>query len=103
MAGEPLFSVTNVHPAELGTPPQVHQEPNHYQGYFENRYGEQWLFVFDYAEDQGYLRGGDAGWDKIFVLTGDGKFPPDQLPLLNEEEQLWLRAYVRASLFQKTS
>ncbi len=60
MAGEPLFSVTNVHPEELGTPPQVHQEPNHYQGYFENRYGEQWVFVFDHAENQDYLRGGDT-------------------------------------------
>ncbi len=101
MAGEPLFSANNAHAARSGTPPQIQQEPGRYHGYFENRYGEQWLFVFDYAADQGYLRGGDAGWDNVFVLPGDGTFPAGQLPILNEEEQLWLRACVRAAQLRK--
>jgi hypothetical protein len=101
MAKKPLFSVTNVHTVGCGTPPHVRQEAGRYQGYFENRYGEQWIFIFDYATDQGYLRGGDTGWDTVYALPGDGTFPAGQLPILNEEEQLWLRACVRAAQLRK--
>ena len=59
------------------------------------------MFVFDYAEDRGYLRGGDAGWDEVFVVPGDGTLPPDQLPVLNEEERQWLGACIGAALRRK--
>ena len=101
MAGEPLFSADNAHAAGSGTPPHVRRDPGRYHGYFENRFGEQWVFVFDYAAGRGYLRGGDAGWDNVFVLPGDGTLPPDQLPVLNGEERRWLAACVRAAVRRK--
>src|SRR4051812_4773167 len=101
MAGEPLFSADNAHVPESGMPPYLRTDSSRYHGYFENRYGEQWVFVFDYAADRGHLRGGDTGWDHVFVLPGDSTLPPEQLPILNEEERLWLTACVQAAVKRK--
>ena len=62
-AREPLFAFHNRHPAACGIPPDVSTEAaDLYIGYFENRYGEQWIFTFDRATRAASLRGGDAGW-----------------------------------------
>ncbi len=41
-----------------------------YYGYFENRYGEQFVFTFDRATGTGTVSGGDLGWGdpKSFTL-----------------------------------
>ena len=36
--------------------------PGLYYGYFENRYGEQFVFTFDRATGTGTVSGGDLGW-----------------------------------------
>jgi hypothetical protein len=47
-AGEPLFIMRNHHVADSGQSPAVNDEgPGKYHGYFENAYGEQWVFVYD--------------------------------------------------------
>src|SRR5262249_37883631 len=40
-----------------------------YYGYFENRYGEQFVFTFDRATGAGTVRGGDLGWDEPQSFT----------------------------------
>jgi hypothetical protein len=44
---------------------------------------------------------GNAGWDNVFLLPGDGTLPTDQLPVLHEEERLWLAACFRATVQRK--
>ena len=59
-----------------------------YIGYFENRYGEQWIFTFDRATRAASLRGGDAGRATAHPVR-DGRV--DGL-ILAPEETAWLQA-----------
>jgi hypothetical protein len=56
-----VFAAYNTHHARCGTPPSVRNTNNlgRYYGYFENRYGEQFLFTFDRATLTGTVSGGD--------------------------------------------
>jgi hypothetical protein len=45
---------------------------NHPSGYFQNRFGEQWIFVYDPETKVGELRGGDIGWATVVPIR-DGK------------------------------
>ncbi len=101
MTDEPRLSIPGLPPMERGLPPPFRREHNLYYGYFENRYGEQLVYIFDYTAGRGYLRGGDTGWDEVFVLPGEGSLPPDKLPALGEPERLWLTACVRAATLRK--
>ena len=70
-------------------PPTVEGDaPNTYHGYFENRYGEQWIFTFDRATREASLHGGDAGWARAHPVR-DGRV--DGL-ILAPEETAWLQA-----------
>jgi len=53
---------------------------------FANRYGESWIFEYDYDTKQGLLRGSDVNWQSYPVVEGRARNL-----LLNEEELLWLR------------
>ena len=64
-----------------------------YIGYFENRYGEQWIFTCDRATREASLRGGDAGWATAHPAR-DGRV--DGLSLA-PEETAWLQACWRAT------
>ena len=67
-----FFIIKNRHVEGCGIPPIITNEnSNKYFGYFENEYGEQWVFVYDRKTTKGELRGGDAGWDNVFeVING---------------------------------
>ena len=54
--------------------------------YFENAYGEQWVFIFDAKTQLAELWGGDCGW-KMIPVTERGADV-----ILNEAEKLWLQA-----------
>jgi hypothetical protein len=95
MAKKLLFSAHNVHAAGCGTPPHVRQEAGRYQGYFENRYGEQWIFIFDYSAERGYLRRGGRAGTTSTSCRATALFPAGQSPIFNEEGQLWLLARCR--------
>ena len=62
----------NNHDPSCGRPPRLRTiaNPGLYYGYFENRYGEQFVFTFDRATLTGTVSGGDPGWDdpKPFTL-----------------------------------
>jgi hypothetical protein len=72
-----VFAAHNHHDERCGRPPRLRNTDNVglYYGYFENRYGEQFVFTFDRATGTGMVSGGDLGW-------GDPK--PFTLGLLDE-------------------
>ncbi len=82
-----IFRVSNHHAPSCGRPPSVDGDAEGtYNGYFENRYGEQTLFVYDRSKGEGFLHCGDAGWEHAFRVV-DGK--PEGL-VLSPEERAWL-------------
>ena len=85
----PMLTIHNRHSAACGIPPALRTEAaDLYIGYFENRYGEQWVFTFDRATGEASLRGGDAGWARAHPVR-DGRV--DGL-ILVPEETAWLQA-----------
>ena len=59
-----VFAAHNNHDKRCGRPPRL-RNTDHlglYYGYFENRYGEQFVFTFDRATGTGTVSGGDLGW-----------------------------------------
>lgn len=94
MSAEPILTIYNRHTAACGTPPALSNEsPALSFGYFENRYGEQWIFTFDRETRQASLRGGDVGWATVHVVR-DGRV--DGL-ILAPEEAAWLQACWKAA------
>jgi hypothetical protein len=64
-----------------------------YIGYFVSGLGDQWIYTYDYVTQRATLRGGDLGWgDAVEVMNGRA---PELV--LNEAEQLWVRACWTAS------
>ncbi len=86
---EPLLRIGNHHTASCGDPPIVScDDPDVYVGYFENAFGEQWVFTYHRKTAQAVLRGGDVGWNNPFVVE-DGKVTD---LLLGREESMWIAA-----------
>jgi hypothetical protein len=123
-----VFAAHNHHDPRCGPPPCLRNtdNPGLYYGYFENRYGEQFVFTFDRATGTGMVSGGDLGWGdpKAFTLglldealrsTRDlaaqvkGSDARSQLPVIDvalalgrltgltgKDEVVWLRACLAA-------
>ncbi len=93
MSAEPILTIYNQHTAQCGTPPSFSKEsPALYVGYFENPFGEQWIFTFDRETRQASWRGGDAGWANVHVVPDgrvDGLIPAP-------EEAAWPPGFRRA-------
>ena len=84
----PFFQIWNTHAAACGKAPTITNESSSkYYGYFQNRFSEQWVFVYDAERKAGELRGGDIGWDTV-VLVRDGKADVT----LRTAEAAWLQA-----------
>jgi hypothetical protein len=97
---EPFFAMRNNHVSGCGEPPLVRNEaPGRYYGYFENAYGEQWVFVYDRANKTAELRGGDVGRGQVFQVVG-GRAPG---LVLGQEEAHWLRAGWSAATGERDS
>jgi hypothetical protein len=86
---EPLFQIWNTHTDACGAPPAITNKANEkfYFGYFQNRFGEQWVFTYDRTEKSGELRGGDIGWGTA-VPVRDGIADV----MLGKAELAWLFA-----------
>ena len=86
---EPLLQILNKHSPSCGDPPILDgNDPDLYIGYFENGYGEQWIFAYDRSSQTARLRGGDIGWDtSIPVHDGNAEDV-----ILGGSEQAWLHA-----------
>jgi hypothetical protein len=68
---ELVFAAHNNHDLSCGRPPRLRNtaDPGLYHGYFENRYGEQFIFTFDRATGAGTVWGGDLGWGEPKAFT----------------------------------
>ena len=68
-----VFAAHNNHDPRCGRPPRLRNtdDPGLYYGYFENRYGEQFVFRFDRATGTGTVWGGDLDWDGPRSFTLD--------------------------------
>lgn len=66
-----VFAAHNNHDERCGQPPRLRNTDNLglYYGYFENRYGEQFVFTFDRATGTGTVSGGDLGWGEPKTFT----------------------------------
>ena len=85
---QPLFTISNHHDVSCGQPPMVNGDTsNSYHGYFENLYGEQFVFVYNYDTNQGVLWCGDSGWERPYPVK-DGRVRD---LILSSEEQMWLQ------------
>ena len=85
----PLFVAENVQASEADKGPAVRAGEHDYAGYFENAYGEQWIFTFDRESGKGTLTGGDVDWESLTFSD------PREVGIhwaLNRPEQMWLLA-----------
>jgi hypothetical protein len=66
-----VFAAHNNHHERCGPPPRLRNtaNPGLYYGYFENRYGEQFVFIFDRATRTGTVSGGDLDWSNPRSFT----------------------------------
>lgn len=91
----PFLQIWNRHTKGCGEPPAISNEASkNYYGYFENKHGEQWTFIYDRETKLGELRGGDVDWTKPLIVR-DGRVQMT----LNQEEVAWLQACWRAATF----
>lgn len=94
-----IFRVGNKHSAASGSPPQVDgDERGRYYSYFENEFGEQAVFVYDYETQTGTLYMGDLGWDQPVTIKEDSRSDL----VLNDVEALWLGACWMAATGQRS-
>jgi hypothetical protein len=84
----PFFAMQNVHSNNCGEPPTFRNGAAKYHGYFENFFGEQWVFVYDHETKTAKLFGGDAGWQNGYLVS-DGRAHG---LVLGRAELLWLDA-----------
>ena len=85
---DPFLQIWNSHTDECGKPPTITNETHDkYIGFFENRFGQQWIFVYDLKQKVGELRGGDIGWATVIPVR-DGKADV----MLGKAEVAWLLA-----------
>ncbi len=116
-----VFAAYNNHDAHCGLPPGLRNSDHAglYYAYFENRYGEQFVFTFDRATRTGTVSGGDLDWGNPISFTlveldqairdsrtvGTGHLETSDSPtidaalmlgrltgLTGKDEVLWLRA-----------
>lgn len=91
---DPLLKISNHHVAACGDPPIVDDsKADQYIGYFENAFGEQWIFTRNHSTGVATLRGGDIGWNQQIDVT-DGLSGDINL---NATETQWLECCLAAS------
>ena len=66
-----VFAAYNRHHECCGAPPCLRNagQPGQYHGYFENCFGEQFVFIFDRETGAGTVWGGDLDWGNPRAFT----------------------------------
>ncbi len=85
--GERLLEIDNLHGGDCDVPPSI-DAAEKYVGYFENCYGEQWVFVGDRKIGEAVVRGGDAGWATEYRVSLKRPCPADLV--LEDAEKQWI-------------
>jgi hypothetical protein len=83
-----LVRLTNHH---ASVAPVIEERPGRYLGYFENKFGEQLVFVHDDGEPEATVFLGDVGWEPRRVSDGGGLPDVGDL-ILNGEERAFVAA-----------
>lgn len=91
-----VLTILNRHIEECGNPPNLGTQ-GCYTAYFENDYGEQLVFQYDYQTKKGTLWHGDCGWEVPIPVMGGGT-----TITLSEEEKEWLRLVWRVATRRET-
>ena len=86
-----VLTVPNRHYECCGKPPDLNAKDG-YTAYFENDYGEQVVFQYDYKSKEGTLWHGDFSWEKPVPVMGGGT-----TMIMSEEEREWLRLVWRVA------
>jgi hypothetical protein len=94
-----LMRVTNRHAVAA---PVIEERPGRYLGYFENRFGEQLVFVCEDGEPDAVVFHGDVDWEPHRV-TDAGGLPDVGDLILNEEEWSFLGACWIATAWRRES
>ena len=95
---EPLLQIRNRHTPECGDPPIINNDDEDlYIGYFENPFGEQWVFMHHKKTQVSELRGGDVEWNTSTPVI-DGT--PTGINL-GKPEAAWLQACWQAATGSK--
>ena len=82
-----MLEIDNAHVAECGAPPLL-DAADKYLGYFENCYGEQWVFIGDRKTGEAVVRGGDVDWATEYKVSLKKPCPAGLV--LNEPEKHWI-------------
>ena len=69
----------------------IEERRGRYLAYFENRFGEQLVFVHDDGESDATVLLGDVGWEPRRVSDGGGQPDVGDL-ILNDEERAFVNA-----------
>ena len=90
MTEEIFLTVKNAHTKDSGQP-TTFESGDGYLSYFENEYGEQWVFSMDWESGVFFLCGGDIGWK-------DRKIGEQGLTdlVLDSSERMWVLACLSA-------
>jgi len=95
---EPVFTVSNHHVDGCGKPPRTDGDQPGYHSYFENEHGEQWIFWYDTEKEEGWVWGGDLGWEEKHRVTGNlGDFGMVPSVLIENQVALWLYACMQVA------
>jgi len=81
---ERLLEIDNVHE---GDPAPKINAKDKYVGYFENAYGEQWVFVGDCKTGEAVIHGGDVDWEE-YKVSRENVIPSGII--LNDAETHWI-------------
>jgi len=87
-----VLTVPNYHYECCGKPPDLNAQHDGYTAYFENDYGEQIVFQYDYKTKKGTLWHGDYSWDHPVEVMGGGT-----TMVMGNEEREWLRLVWRVA------
>ena len=67
-----VFTIWNNHVGECNSPPDLSNANNkNYYGYYENQYGEQFVFVLNRKTGQASVYCGDADWGKAWPVVSE--------------------------------
>ncbi len=88
MDDQELMRLSNHH-ASLA--PVIEERPGRYLGYFENKFGEQLVFVHDDGQPDATVLLGDVGWEPCRVSDAGGLPDAGDL-ILNDEERAFVNA-----------
>ena len=88
MDDQELMRLSNHH-ASLA--PVIEERPGRYLGYFENKFGEQLVFVHEDGGSDATVLLGDVGWEPRRVSDAGGLLDLGDL-ILNDEERAFVNA-----------